>query len=411
MMMGMTRRKLLWSLGLATSLLAVSRSSSPWSSRSARSPPDSEAAAARALLVLACNALEAGDLHEARDAIIRLRSQAPEQPEPWILEKLLAHRQRESPEGWGQVFLDAWREMGRPDLQRSVLLPEVGFAGLGELELESAWSRATSSRARLSMALLFPNPSEARTRQILQQVPELDEPALLIAAVDLLTDRRLAASLRQEAVPVLRQQLSQLVEAFPGTMRCRLLQLVAGTEEAVPLGPRELDALEAISVLPTWKDDSFTRQFLATRRCLEELALSGASGAAFAVAERALGHRAVLHLLRRVETTREHLSEDVLRRVGRMLWRIGGHLSEQSSLLECTVGALLMASGATHLRHGRNQREAFAREDELHAAVMSSLRIALDRWPLRSLTEQLLESRARSEVTWLRAFVGKSTLP
>jgi len=42
---------------------------------------------------------------------------------------------------------------------------------------------------------------------------------------------------------------------------------------------------------------------------------------------------------------------------------------------------------------------------------MSSLRAALDRWPLRSLTEHLLESRARSEVSWLRAFVGKSTLP
>ncbi len=411
MMMGMTRRKLLWSLGLATSLFAVSRSSSLWSSRSARRPPDSEVTTARALLVLACNALEAGELHEARDVIVRLRALAPEQPEPWILEKLLVHRQRENPEGWGQVFLDAWIQKGRPDLQRSVLLPEVGFAGIEELELESAWRRATSSRARISMALLFPKASEARIRQVLQMLPELDEPALLVAAFDLLTDKRLAASLRQEAALVLRQQLSRLAEASPGTMRFRLLQLLAGTEGDVPLGPRELDALEALSVLPTWKDDSFTRQFLETRRCLEELALSGASGAAFTVAERALGHRAVLHLLRRVETTREHLSEDVLRRMGRMLWRIGGHLSEQSSLLECTVGALLMAAGATHLRHGRNQREAFAREDALHQAVITSLRAALDRWPLRSLTEHLLESRARSEVTWLRAFVGKSTFP
>lgn len=59
----------------------------------------------------------------------------------------------------------------------------------------------------------------------------------------------------------------------------------------------------------------------------------------------------------------------------------------------------------------RNQREAFAREDELHAAVMTSLRAALDRWPMRSLSEQSLESRARSEVAWLRAFVGKGALP
>jgi hypothetical protein len=43
------------------------------------------------------------------------------------------------------------------------------------------------------VALLFPNPSEARTRWVLQQVPELDEPALLVAAFDLLSDKRLRA--------------------------------------------------------------------------------------------------------------------------------------------------------------------------------------------------------------------------
>ncbi|MFY0521781.1 hypothetical protein ACN28I_00705 [Archangium gephyra] len=86
-------------------------------------------------------------------------------------------------------------------------------------------------------------------------------------------------------------------------------------------------------------------------------------------------------------------------------------MPEQSSLLEHTVGTLLMASGAGSLRHGRDQREAFAREDEMHAAVMNSLRAALDRWPLRSLAEQLLESRARSEVTWLRALMGKGAFP
>jgi hypothetical protein len=368
-------------------------------------------ATARALLVLACSALEAGELHEARDVIVRLRALAPEHPEPWILEKLLVHRERGNPEGWGQAFLEGWMERGRPDLQESVLLPEASFAGLEELELESAWRRATSSRARLSMALLFPNPSEARIRQVLQMLPELDDPALLVAAFDLLTDKRLATELRQEAAPVLRQQLSRLAEASPGSMRFRLLQLLAGTDGTVPLGPQELDVLEAISVLPTWKNDSFTRQFLETRRCLKELAVPGASGVAFVVAERALGHRAVLLLLRRAEATREHLSEDVFRRMGRMLWRIGSRLTEQSSLLEHTVGASLMASAAASMRHGRDQREAFARGDALHEAVMSSLRTALDRWPLRSLTEQLLESRARSEVTWLRAFVGKATLP
>lgn len=194
-------------------------------------------------------------------------------------------------------------------------------------------------------------------------------------------------------------------------MRPRLFHLLVGTERDEPLDTREMDTLEAISVLPTWKEDSFTRSFLEARRGLKEMAVPGSWGAAFAIAERALGHRGVSLLLRRAAATRERLSEDERRRMGRMLWLIGSRLTEQSSLLEHTMGALLMASGAGGLLHGRDQREAFAREDEMHAAVMSSLRAALDRWPLRSLSEALLQSRARSEVTWLRAFVGKGALP
>jgi hypothetical protein len=366
---------------------------------------------APALVVLACIALEAGDPGAAQDVLVRLAALAPGQPESRILEMLLANQRRATPAGWGQAFLEAWTELGRPDLQESAVLPESMLASLDEPGLESAWNRAPSSRARLTLALSSLTPSEARARWVLQQVPELDDPALLVAAFDLLRDKRLAVPLQQEAAPVLRHRFAQLAGTSPGAMRLRLLHLLVGTGREAPLGSQELDALEAISVLPAWKEDSFTRPFQEARRCLEELAVPGSGGAAFAVAERTLGHHGVLLLLWRTEATWERLSENERRGMGRMLWLIGSRLTEQSSLLEHSVGTSLMASGAASLRHGRNQREAFAREDELHAAVMTSLRAALDRWPLRSLSEQLLQSRARSEVTWLRAFVGKGALP
>lgn len=444
---GITRRKLLGFLGLATPLAALTGGFALWKSQWARRPPESglasssallhtrlatraafegeleraheEAAAALAevpghapaLFVLACISLEAGELREAQQVMDRLQSQAPGQPELRILEKLLANQRSASRVGWGQAFLEAWTDLGRPDLQRSALLPESMLVVRDEPVLESAWSRAPSPRARLLLALLFPSPSEARARWVLQQVPELDDSALLVAAFDLLSDQRLSVSVRQEAAPVLRQRFAQLAGTSPRAMQLRLFQLLAGTEWDEPLDTQELDRLEAISVLPTWKEDSFTRSFLEVRRGLKEMAVPGSWGSAFAIAERALGHRGVLLLLRRAAATRERLSEDERRGMGRMLWRIGSRLTEQSSLLEHTVGTLLMASGAGSLLHGRDQREAFAREDEMHAAVMNSLRAALDRWPLRSLAEQLLESRARSEVTWLRAFMGKGALP
>ncbi|WP_375773787.1 tetratricopeptide repeat protein [Archangium gephyra] len=444
---GLTRRKLFWSLGLAIPLVSLSAGFALWKSRPARRPPDSglalssavrhtrldtRAAAAgelerareectaalaevpdhaSALIVLVCISLEAGELDAAQDVLARLGALAPGQPELRILEQLLANQRRAAPAGWGQAFLESWTELGRPDRQASVLLPESIPPALDEPALESAWTRAPSSRARLTLALLSPNPAEARARWVLQQVPQLDDSALLVAAFDLLRDKRLAVSVQQEAASVLRQRFAQLAGTSPRAMQLRLFHLLVGTGREAPLEPQELDALEAISVLPTWKEDSFTRPFLEARRCLEELAVPGSRGAAFAVAERALGHRGVLLLLWRAAATRERLSEDERRRMGRMLWLIGSRLTEQSSLLEHSVGTSLMASGAGSLLHGRNQREAFAREDEVHAAVMTSLRAALGRWPLRSLSEQLLESRARSEVTWLRAFMGKGALP
>jgi hypothetical protein len=366
---------------------------------------------APALLVLACISLETGALQDAREVIVRLRTLAPEQPEPWLLQKLLESRQRASPVGWGQAFLEAWTELGRPDLQGSRLLPKAVFVPPEVPVLEDVWRRASSERARLTLSLVHPNPPEERIRWVLQQVPALDDSALLVGVFDMLSDKRLSVSLRQEAAPVLRQRLAQLAEAFPRSMQLHLLQLVVGTEGDAPLGPEELDALESISVLPSWKEESFSRTFLRARQLFKEMALPDPSGAAFMVAERALGHRGVFLLLRRAAASRERLSEDVLRRMGRMLWRVGSRLAEQSSLLENTVGASLMASGATRMRHGRDQRAAFARQDEVHAAVMTSLRVALDRWPLHSLTEELLESRARGEVTWLRAFMGRAPLP
>jgi hypothetical protein len=319
---------------------------------------------APSLLVLACISLEAGALQEAREVIARLRTLAPAQPEPRLLQQLLENRERASPVGWGQAFLDAWTELGRPDLQGSRLLPETVLVTPEDPVLEEAWSRASSSRARFTLALVLPTLSEERVRWGLQQVPVLDDSALLVGAFDMLNDKRLPVSLRQEAAPVLRQRLAQLAETSPQAMWLRLFHLMAGTEAETPLGPQELDALESISVLATWRDDAFMRTFLEARHRLKELAVPNSSGAAFLVAERTLGHRGALLLLKRAAATREQLAEDVRRRLGRMLWRMGSRLSEQSSLLETTVGAQLAArlrgEGPTTVRLLLSSRRGWA---------------------------------------------------
>ncbi|MGZ3461407.1 MAG: hypothetical protein ACXU86_23190, partial [Archangium sp.] len=239
----------------------------------------------------------------------------------------------------------------------------------------------------------------------------MEEPALLAAASDVLSQKSLPAALRQEAVSVLRQRLAQLVEASAPSMQSRLLLLLAGTEAQSPLDMRELAALDELSVLTVWKDTSSTQTFHEARNHLREAGVPDPGARAFQVAERATGASSALLLLRRAEATRDRLSEDERRWMGRMLWRIGGRLAGTPSDLEHSVGLLLMDSGADDLKDPCGQAEALARQDELSASAVALDQAALDRWPLPSLREEVEEARAHNELAWLLSWSGKAPLP
>jgi hypothetical protein len=216
----------------------------------------------------------------------------------------------------------------------------------------------------------------------------LDEPALLATAFELLNHGSRPADLREEAAPVLRQGLARLVEPHPASMLSRLQSLLAGTGPEAPFDAKELDALEALSVLTSWRETSFSRTYQEARHLLSEAGVPHAGHRAFQVAERSTGFGSALLLLRRTEATMERLSEDERRWLGRMSWRIGSRLTDTSSTMEHTVGLLLMESGAGHMRDSCSQREAQTRLDELTAAMVTLDRAALSRWPLPSLLEE-----------------------
>lgn len=436
------RRKLLWALGLMVSLTAITGA---WSFRKAQSArehramlatqhrpatPSQRAAQllvsgnvelarkeiltaladapndAPALLVLACIALEENNLPEAREVIARLRAVTPERPEPKLLEKLLVSRHQARSSGWERAFREAWKELGRPNLRQGSLLPEADtLSPEAPNEEEAAWRQTSSTPVRFTLALAALQLSEDHARWLLDQVPTLEEPALLTAASEVLGQNPLPAALRQEALSLLRQQLARLVERSPPSMQPRLLLLLAGTEVKSPLTPRELAALDELSVLPVWTANSHTRTFQQARDHLREAGLTTPGARAFLVMERATGAGSALLLLRRAEATRERLSEDERRWMGRMLWRIGSRLTETSGYLEYSVGLLLMDVGAEDLRDYCGQDESYSRQDELSASSLASDKAALERWPLPTLREEMEEARARDEVGWLLSWL------
>jgi hypothetical protein len=124
-----------------------------------------------------------------------------------------------------------------------------------------------------------------------------------------------------------------------------------------------------------------------------------------------VGTGVALLLLKRAEASWAGLSWDDQRWLGRVLWRIGQRMAEASSLLEHSVGTMLMELGAERMEQACDQSQALAQDETVRDGLRASLKASIERWPLPSLLEDLESSRARDELRWLRAFAGHSGLP
>jgi hypothetical protein len=348
---------------------------------------------------------------EAAEAISRLHALAPGRPEPLLLERLLAQRRALLAPNWGRAFLDAWAELGRPDLRDSPLLPPALHSQVEATALVAqAWQRAPTE-TRLTLVLVIPSLSHEQARWLIQRIPTLDDVALLLALLDPVRQSLFPEALRSEAQEVLLQRLRHLTEGSSHAMLPRLSLLLAGTHGEVPFDAHELEELEIISTLSTWRDTSFSETFLQARGHLRDSGFPDATARALGVAEQTVGSGMALLARKRAEASWAHLSWDGRRRLGRMLWHIGQRMADASSLQEHSVGTLLMELAADHLEQGCDLPSASARDERVREDLRASLKASVERWPLPSLREELEASRARNELLWLSAFTGRGDLP
>lgn len=249
------------------------------------------------------------------------------------------------------------------------------------------------------------SPNEEQARWLLGQVPSIEDAALFIAVDGVLRDQALPPSLRAQAAPVLRKKLAQLAAARPQSMQLRLLHFLAGTDEDTALGSKDLEALEAVAALPTWKETSFAHTFQEARRHLKEAGAASASGRAFTVATLSVTDRGSYLLQRRAEATRAGLLPGARRRLGRILHVVGARMAEQPTLEERMSGLQLMRDGAADMKDSVEGARIAALVEEARAMLDAERKAALEQWPLPALQEELLEASARDTWAHLRAFV------
>ncbi|MBZ4417007.1 hypothetical protein [Myxococcus sp. RHSTA-1-4] len=367
---------------------------------------------APALFILACVALEAGAPREAEAAVARLETRVPERPEPRLLEQLLVRRRSIPDSGWCAAFREAWANLGRPDFERDHLLTRVAlepFTPAGEEEAESWWAPSPTP-ARLTLALTsYPLPPE-RAEWLLQQLPTLEDPALFIVAASVLSGPAVGAALRRRARPVLHHRMEELARAAPKAMQLQLHRQLAGTSQDEPFGPLELEALETVAALISWREDSAEGTFLEARRRLREADVPHASRRAFSLATAAAVGPAHAVLNQRAEATRSQLMPGARHGLGRILLGVGTRLAGETLLVPRTLGLMMCGAGAEDLRDPESLARFEESSDELFAIHAEFRKAALALWPIASLQEDAYAAAARDECAFLRAFASPEAL-
>ena len=364
---------------------------------------------APALLLQACIALETRDTPGAEAALDRLRSAAPGQLEPALLQRMLEYRNRVPAPGWRQAFLQAWTELGRSTFASSPLLPEATLDTVHASPLAEGWERIMDTPLRLTLVLASPQLSDAQARWLIKQLPALEEPALTQAASVALLAAHLPYALHEQARAAIRRRLSRLVEAAPTAMHPRLLLRWADNSEWVTFNAQELEELESIAALPSWTTASFTSTFLEARARLMETGLPNPSAGALRVALLSHGDWGLILLLKRAEATRSQLQPSARHRLGRVLWNIGSRLDQEATALMRMIGLQLMLDGATDLGDEAERERVDKRMAEARALLTAANHAAIERWPLPSLWEEVAEARARDEWAHVRELAGGTT--
>lgn len=351
-----------------------------------------------------CLALESGDLDGAEQA---LRGwEAPEPPEVWMLQRLIAARRQQPALDWRKAFLQAWRDTGQPDLRESSLLPPEPTFEPEEATLERAWSRPLPDDARFLVALELKSTPE-RATFVLQHLSNALPPEFTLAAVDLLlSDKSLPGDVRLQRTTALREHFTQLSAAHPDAMEFPLLALLLGTSPTAPFTAEDLERLEAASQRGTWRPTDFFTLYQSALQPFEAAGLShsGARARAFALAVGAVVSDVPVLLPRRAQASASVLPPEQLQRLGRTLEHLGERLGAQSTLVEHGLGIAVMQKGAEL----REDPARYLQLDDLRAhwrEIYAGLqRTAASRWPLHSLEEAMIDAALHDEFAHLQDF-------
>lgn len=365
---------------------------------------------ARAWFLLACIDLERRETQELEATLLRPGLESA--PEARLLLALAEHR-RQAPD-WRHAFFNAWQSLGRPAFNESQLLPEPLSVGtylfIQGAAPEPLWDKADEPQRRL-LAVLDERQLRAHQDWLLEQVRTSTSPPWLMALCERLHLPETAAALREALVPAVRERLVGLAGPSPNSLQLALVPRLVGTSREAPFSREELESLEAVASLPVWSTHSSEQTFTEARGPLKALRHLRPAHHALMLTTWASGLFLKRWLLGRAQASEPRQTLDEQRFLGRMLWQIGTTLARQRSGMEWREGLRLAIHGARSASHQQSFQQATEEFFQAQDWQEQLTRVALERWPLPSLLEELCGLKARDERALMQAFAGQGELP
>lgn len=353
-----------------------------------------------ALFVRACIRLQAGDFKAAREDIERLDSFRGGLPEVLILRELAAARDRAPQVGWTPAFVAALKKAGvngsgqnllqyMPTSRRS-LSPEVVARLPGD---DGFLVRAAEAGQPIAATLV----DEA------EQMVGQERPAvILLAAASVLVSPRVAEADRERATKSARALIGKLARENPDEMVLQAWAALSGGSDSSPLTQAEVARLEQV-VSSTRISLRLSSVYDPLRSAYARVDPAQAREAAFQATFAFYPPPFHVALMRRTKATIESGDPRLGRRAGHAIERLARQVMEQGSLLDLSIGSMLLGRAAALAGDADLAAEADRKRKELQ-----SLRAAADRfrfaaeWPVAGLMAELTDRKIHGELELLR---------
>ncbi|MBN9681800.1 MULTISPECIES: hypothetical protein [unclassified Corallococcus] len=358
-----------------------------------------------ALKVQTCVLLELGALEEASQAVARLQSLTPGQPEVAVLAALVEQRSQTPAPDWRGALIQAWNRVGRPDLVEAEPFPSplpdtTAF-------VERVWERTQSPEVRFT-AMLADGASDAQRQWLAAHVAGLEDAALLLAAYEYFLPRSgedALADVRRQARETLRRKIEPLIPRMHESEGPLLLLLGESAKEA-SLTQENIHALERIAGLPRYRRTSLAQAYADAKQRLELTAVTAPPLRVLQAAVASMVTDAVVILWTRVEATKEHLSAEDRVRLGRTVFTLGARIAEGATLSDRMLGLRHMELGAEWMADVEKLAQVKRELEHGRAVAEASSALQVDSWPLPSLHRAWLQASLDDEWNSLSILVA-----